>query len=559
MRNFLLTLLFIPFIALGQSSGDGIDINLDFKGTTAGENDITRVQINDTIILALNISDLSEAYDVTYIHTDVEYNTAAYTLLDPVWMNPNGSSHQNNSFEWSDTKWSPNPNYDKNDLWAQWSVGGGSYNQVNGWNVGHYTTQDTGAFAGDYIELHFIVKDADVANYAEAINVTMAKVDDNINNHTHAVGTVRAHPVQSISNVPLEDFDNNVYLKVEFSSNVDPTKIKVDILKNGTVTGTINLDAAGEANVTDYINSSTDDWSFAFNWDGSDQELSNLLDNAVTISDVTLALKEVGEFEHGNYGNAYEYGIQYLATDFDANSEMESSDSYKLLAHVLDVSNVFVETNHNDISAIAFAPESIYNSLTFDDWQNQSFPEDDGTFQVDLSNGDVILPYSTAVYADANLSHGVIPDNNTGANATSARSAMAPGIQQYGETKFTNSSVDANLLTELRDDGNVYVEVEILGDATAALQLKLNYDTTRLSFKEIVFDTGNTTTNFGNANYNRVNMGSINQNGAALPANSKFIAVFEPITNISSAAGLVTIVNVDAADTDGLQQILNIQ
>ena len=33
----------------------------------------------------------------------------------------------------------------------------------------------------------------------------------------------------------------------------------------------------------------------------------------------------------------------------------------------------------------------------------------------------------------------------------------------------------------------------------------------------------------------------------------------EPIVNITSAAGLVTIVTTDAAGTDGLQQILNVQ
>ena len=44
MRQLLLTLLLVPALALGQSSSDGIDIDLDFKGTTSGENDITKIQ-----------------------------------------------------------------------------------------------------------------------------------------------------------------------------------------------------------------------------------------------------------------------------------------------------------------------------------------------------------------------------------------------------------------------------------------------------------------------------------------------------------------------------------
>ena len=85
MRQLLLTLLLVPALALGQSSSDGIDIDLDFKGTTSGENDITKIQVNDTLVFALNITDLNDSNDVTYIHTDVEYNKNAYTLLDPVW------------------------------------------------------------------------------------------------------------------------------------------------------------------------------------------------------------------------------------------------------------------------------------------------------------------------------------------------------------------------------------------------------------------------------------------------------------------------------------------
>jgi len=557
MRNFLFTLLLVPFMVLGQSSGDGIDIDLTFKGTTGGENDITKVQVNDTLIFALNLTDLSDK-DITYVHTDVEYNKNAYTLLDPVWKIDGAN---NSHFFYTDTKWTVNPNYDRNDLWAQWSVGGGSYNASTGWDVGHFTTQNVNTFDGDYVELHFIAKTTDNANYAEAINVTMAKVDDNTASYTHPVGKVRAHPTQYISNVPLEDFDNNVYLKVEFNSNVDPTKIEVDIYKNGTVTGTVDLDANGQATVTNWVNSSTDTYKFDFKWQGTEAELTSVIDNGVTISDAVLLLKETGGFEHGDFGNAFDYPIQYLATDFDNNGEIESQDSYTLLAHVLDVegADVFVNNELNNIGAFAIVKESEYDDLSFEDWQSTQVATTED-FTVDLSNGDINLPYSTALYADANLSHGIIPNEASAATVAYSSSArMSVARQQYGTNVYTNASVDVNMITELKDDGNVYVELELLGEETAALQLKLDYDATRLVFKEIQFDTGNTTTNFGDANNNRVNLGSIHQGGQAIPKNSKLVAVFEPIVNITSAAGLVTIVTTDAAGTDGLQQILNVQ
>jgi len=276
MKTLVYLLLFmLPLAAFGQSSStDGVDIDLKFLGTTGGETDITKVQVNDTIRLALDLQNLDSTYGITYVHTDVEYNKNAYTILDPVW---NISNAQNSSFVYTDTKWAVNTNYDENDLWAQWSQGGGGYGTVTGWDVWHYTTQHTTSFDGEYIELRFKVKSTDASNYAKAIKVTMAKVDDNTQTYTYPIGKVRGYATQWISNVPLEDFDNNVYLKVEFNSNVDPTKFEVDIYKNGTVTGTVDLDANGQAVVTDWVNSSTDTYKFDFKWKVQKQNLHQYL------------------------------------------------------------------------------------------------------------------------------------------------------------------------------------------------------------------------------------------------------------------------------------------
>ena len=164
------------------------------------------------------------------------------------------------------------------------------------------------------------------------------------------------------------------------------------------------------------------------------------------------------------------------------------------------------------------------------------------------------------MWGDANLSHGTVQDNATGSGVTYSIANSSPltskSMTQYAAS---DSTVEATLVTEIKDNGNVHVEFEILSDDTAALQLKVNYDSSRLQFKEVIFDTGDTTTNFGNSDYSSVNMGSIIQNGGAIPVNSTMKIVFEPLETITSAAGLVSIRNTDAASTEGLQQHLNIQ
>lgn len=559
MRQLLLGLLLVPFLTIAQSSSDGIDLSLEFRGTTSGETDITKVQVNDTIRIGVEIDDLSSSYDVTYIHTDVEYNKSAYTLLDPIWKISGAS---NSHFYFTDTKWTPNSNYDDNDLWAQWSGGGGNYGASTGWDVGHFTTQYTSSFTGDYVELQFIAKTTDNANYAKAINVTMAKVVDNNNSHTFATGKVRAHETQYISNVPLEDFNNNVYVKVEFSSNVDPTKVNAVITKgtNQESVATITLDANGEANVTEYINSSSETYQIQYAWNGTTEEWQTLKDNAITISDAVLTLKETGGFVHGQTGNAYDHPIQYVATDFNVDSNIDDQDSFDLLAHVLDITDVFVKYIEDQFdSGFAVVPSAIYNAITLSNWSDQDLPDlGDGNFTVDLSNGDVILAYKTAMWADSNLSHGTVQDNSSGSGQifTIANSSTSKSMTQYA---VSDSTVEASLVSELKDNGEVHVEFKIFSEDTAALQLKVDYDSTRLEFKEIIFNTGNTTTNFGNSEYSSVNMGSINQAGDAIPQNSTMTVVFESLETLTSATGLISIVNTDAASTEGLQQHLNLQ
>ena len=127
---------------------------------------------------------------------------------------------------------------------------------------------------------------------------------------------------------------------------------------------------------------------------------------------------------------------------------------------------------------------------------------------------------------------------------------------QYGMTMRGESFVDADFTTAI-EDGKVVATIEILSTDTAALQLKLDFDNTRLVFEEAVFNTGNTTTNFASAETSRINVGSINQQGEAIESGSTIKVVFSG--NVDSTVGLVSIFSTDAASIEGLQQILKLQ
>ena len=543
----LLFLLLLPTILLGQltSSTDGIDIDLKFLGTTAGETDLSKVQVNDTIILSLNLDNLS-ANDITYVHTDVEYNTNAFVLTSFVWNTPTGA--QESQFGWTDTKFTPTSNYDKNDLWAQWSSGEGSYGASTGWNVDHFQAVSTTAFSGTYVTLYFLVKDTSTTNYTDAINVTMARVADNTGETEFVFGTgeVRAYETQTYSFTPLEDLDSNVYIKVDFNTNIDPTKVKLVVYEDGTIVGTEILDANGDANITDYITKSESTYTYNFVWNGTEQELKNLKDAIISVSDVTLTLKEVGEFDHGNTGEVFG-PIQYITGDVNMDQNITAQDAYMSLGHVLAEIDLYTELDTFDEFA-AVIPATIYNSISVDSLFGGGVP-DISDPDIDFSAGTVVLNYKAALFGDANLSHSAAQDNDTSMNVSAK-------TFQYGMTMRGESFVDADFTTAI-EDGKVVATIEILSTDTAALQLKLDFDNTRLVFEEAVFNTGNTTTNFASAETSRINVGSINQQGEAIESGSTIKVVFSG--NVDSTVGLVSIFSTDAASIEGLQQILKLQ
>ena len=546
----LLFLLLLPTILLGQltSSTDGIDIDLKFLGTTAGETDLSKVQVNDTIILSLNLDNLS-ANDITYVHTDVEYNTNAFVLTSFVWNTPTGA--QESQFGWTDTKFTPTSNYDKNDLWAQWSSGEGSYGASTGWNVDHFQAVSTTAFSGTYVTLYFLVKDTSTTNYTDAINVTMARVADNTGETEFVFGTgeVRAYETQTYSFTPLEDLDSNVYIKVDFNTNIDPTKVKLVVYEDGTIVGTEILDANGDANITDYITKSESTYTYNFVWNGTEQELKNLKDAIISVSDVTLTLKEVGEFDHGNTGEVFG-PIQYITGDVNMDQNITAQDAYMSLGHVLAEIDLYTELDTFD-EFTAVIPATIYNSISVDSLFGGGVP-DISDPDIDFSAGTVVLNYKAGVFGDANLSHSAAQDSDTSMNV----SAMSARTFQYGMTMRGESFVDADFTTAI-EDGKVVATIEILSTDTAALQLKLDFDNTRLVFEEAVFNTGNTTTNFASAETSRINVGSINQQGEAIESGSTIKVVFSG--NVDSTVGLVSIFSTDAASIEGLQQILKLQ
>ena len=602
MRKLLLILLMLPLTLLGQatstgahggSSSDGLDIDLVYKGIVGNaDQPLSKVQVNDTIVLALKLNNLDSSHQITYIHTDVQYNSAAYALLSTDWNTPTDAQNSVGNWSGDGMKMVWNDQYDKNAVWSQWQYGSYTSTNATGWQVDHIQSiAPTDIGSVEYATMKYLVKDAGAnADYTENIIITMARAADNIltdnadNNgdgindeYVYPTGKVRAYDVQYITHTPLEDLDSNIYVKLDAAGDIDLTKMKVKVIEDGTEVADLAFDQGGEVNITEYVISSTKTYKLEFHTTYTDSEWQTITEDAVTLSDAVLTLKEVGKFGHGGATHDFDYGIQYPNADTDGSKTINPQDAYNILGHVIGSFNYYPGNTY------AFASTfPIIKTATYDDYTKQNFLDgvtidtahdktiqsSDVTNVINWSQASNTLSYKSTVLGDVNLSYSSTPASDGGGvmSISNAPPAVTMNPMYIGnrsqifgvgvaKQEVNQAFIDINTAIE---DGEVVTTLQLTSDQVAGFQLKLNYDTTRLTFDRVKFETGNTTTNFAHkANDGRINLGSLQQEATALENGATVKVYFTG--QVTSPVGTVTIFQTDAVNTEGKRLILNLQ
>ena len=277
------------------------------------------------------------------------------------------------------------------------------------------------------------------------------------------------------------------------------------------------------------------------------------MDNVITLSDVTLTLNELGQYGHGNAGNVFDYGWQFTAVDSDENRDLTPQDAYNLLGHVMGAIDI-IPDDGTGIFNNTFHPvkKADWNGWSIYDFKNTTEEPNSSVVHpitVDFTQSSYTEWFKFGFIGDANGSHSS-PVDGTDASSLTAKS------YSYGESKKADGFINGEWSTAM-EDGKVVATLRLNSNDVSALQLKVDYDNTILTFDEAVFNTGNTVTNFASETNGRVNLGSIEQNGGEIETGEVFKIYFTG--NVTSPVGLVSIFNTDAANTDGYRLILNLQ
>jgi hypothetical protein len=102
------------------------------------------------------------------------------------------------------------------------------------------------------------------------------------------------------------------------------------------------------------------------------------------------------------------------------------------------------------------------------------------------------------------------------------------------------------------ENGKVILTTTLTKAELAGLQVVMNYDESKLNLDNVIFDTGNTITNFSTHENGRLTFGSIDQlKTARIKVGTPYKLVFTPKTTLTNTAGLFYFVLSDAVDSKG--------
>jgi hypothetical protein len=508
--------------------------------------------VGDTLTVKYNLTKGQVIKNPRYLWFRYQFNNKALSYVSTTFNQ--GTSAQTFYTGWSNYKFTPNGGANDNDLDVQYSLTPWGYAVNADWNVGQLTVQRADASISGLIATQkYVLKDQNT--YNNIFKIDLATGTDTTG---AAVGTIYGGGWSSVSNVVGNTSQFKV--KVLYPQGYTITDHNVQLMKlksNGS--GEIDwsqqpiaqlpLDASGEALFTTQVKVGDSVGVFvgpAFQ--------KTWMNNIVTVSDAYKAFLGHSQTDISGTANFFTYPIleKKVGKVTNNTNQFGEGDSYALFAHVMG----------QNIDSNASIPTNTSTSVKWTSGLlNQSWL--DGV----VKNRVLIDTPTKEVYAvfawggDLNWSHSSDPaaivtkitagqyTNSVSDKATSSIKSMSTSPMAYQTLAVEKATLG---ITSTLENGKVILTTTLTRSELAGLQVIMNYDESKLTLDNVIFDSGSTITNFTTHDNGRLTFGSIDQlKSARIKVGTPYKLIFTPKTTLTNTAGLFYFVLSDAVDAKG--------
>ena len=493
-----------------------------------------------------------------YFWLRYSFNNKALAMVPNSTVFSQGTSTQTFFTSWNNYAFTPTATKPATSLYEQYQATPWGYAVNNDWNVGQLTVQRTDAsINGDIATQKFVLKDQNTYNDIHKLDLAYA-----INDTSGYISPI----TRSATNISLNSVTGNTSqfkVKVLFPQGYTITDHNVQLMKlktdgSGNIDWTqspiaqLPLDASGEALFTTQVKVGDSVGVFvgpAFQ--------KTWMNNIVTVSDAYKAFLGHSQTDISGTANFFTYpNLEKKVGLITKNkTEFGESDSYYLFAHVMGI----------NVDTPAMIPSNTSTSVRwYSGLLNQSWL--DGVVK-----NKVIIDTPTkevhAVFAwggDLNWSHSSDPaviasriSSGIYTNAVNKGDAMV--IKSVSSSAnismaYKTEAVETAKLsvTSTLENGKVVLTTNLTKEGLAGLQIVMNYDNTKLTLDNVIFDSGSTITNFSTKEEGRLTFGSIDQlKTARIKVGTPYKLIFTPKTQLTNTAGLFYFVLSDAVDGAG--------
>ena len=521
----------------------------------------TGLKVGDTITVKYTLTKGTVIKNPRYLWFRYQYNNKALAYVSTAFNQ--GSSAQTFYTGWSNYKFNFNGGASDNDLDVQYGLTPWNYVVNADWNVGQLTVQRADASISGLIATQkYILKDQNTYNNIFKLDLATGTDTAGLN-----VGTIYGGGWSSLNNVVGNTSQFKV--KVLYPQGYTITDHSVQLMRlksNGS--GEIDwsqqpiaqlpLDASGEALFTTQVKVGDSVGVFV-----GPAMTKSWMNNIITVSDAYKAF--LGHSQTDISGTANYFTLPVLEkkvgkVTLNSNAFGEA-DSYALFAHVMG----------QNMSTTAMIPTSTSTSVRwYSGLLNQSWL--DGT----VKNRVLIDSPIKEVYAvfawggDLNWSHSSDPSviatkitagqytnsvNDIQTNSIRTMSFNAPMAYQTEAVEKATLGITSTL-----EGGKVVLTTTLTRAELAGLQVVMNYDESKLTLDNVIFDAGSTITNFTTHENGRLTFGSIDQlKTARIKIGTPYKLIFTPKTTLTNTAGLFYFVLSDAVDAKGNKVDLTIE
>jgi len=525
-----------------------------------------QLSVNQTITPTANLKvgdTLTVKYTVTrgtttprYFWLRYSFNNKALAMVPNSTVFSQGSSTQTFYTGWDNYKFTPAANVADTQLYTQYQTTPWGYAANNDWNVGQLTVQRTDAsINGDIATQKFVLKDQNTYNdihkldLSYAINADGAYISPITRSTTNislsgVIGNTSQFKVKVLFPQGYTITDHNVqlmHLKTDGSGDIDWTKQPI---------AQKALDGTGEAIFTSGIKVGDSVGVFV-----SPASQKTWMNNVITVSDAYKAFLGHSQTDISGTANFFTYPNleKKIGNVTKTDNVFNESDSYYLFAYVMGI----------DVSTNAFIPTSTATSWR---WQsgllNQSWLDGVTKYKVIVDTpikevhavfawgGDLDWSHSSSPSVIASrISSGIYTNSINKGDALVLKTMSSSAVMAYQTEALETAKLS---VTSTLENGKVVLTTNLTKEELAGLQVIMNYDDSKLTLDNVVFDAGSTMTNFSTKEDGRLTFGSIDQTKISrIKTGTPYKLIFTPKVQLTNTAGLFFFVLSDAVDAKG--------